>query len=276
MQRLNKTARKLAFLAVAMALLSGAQPRLGGLNDRLLDSHNRERASVGVPALSWSPDLAQRAQAWADHLSETGKFEHSPNIPGRPLEGENIWGGTPGAFRPETMVDLWISEKKHFVRGVFPANSQTGRPQDVSHYTQLIWARSGAVGCGLSDKGGEEILVCRYSEPGNVRGRDPFGQDLQKSLASARTGQSSLRLPLAVSAAGFAGAASALIEGNGPGAGRTGLSPSASAPAASSAAIRDFDGSTPVRGSGITGFISKSSVPTICGWSSSNCSWLTD
>lgn len=276
MQRLDKTARKIAFLTVAMALLIGAQPRLGSLNDRLLDSHNRERASAGVPALSWSPDLAQRAQDWADHLSETGKFEHSPNIPGRPLEGENIWGGTPGAFRPEAMVDLWISEKKYFVPGVFPANSQTGRPQDVSHYTQLIWARSGEVGCGLSGKGGEEILVCRYSEPGNVKGRDPFGQDLQQTLANARTVQSSFRLPLAVSAAGFAGVASALIEGNAPLAGSTGLSPSDSAPATSSAMIRDVDGNTLLKGSSGAGLISKSPMSTTCGWSSSNCSWLTD
>lgn len=276
MQRLTKTAGKLAFLAVAMTLLSGAQPRLGGLNDRLLESHNRERADAGVPALSWNPDLALRAQAWADHLSETGKFEHSPNTPGRALEGENIWGGTPGAFRPEAMVDLWISEKKHFVPGVFPANSKTGRPQDVSHYTQLIWARSGEVGCGLSGKGGEEILVCRYSEPGNVKGRDPFGQDWQKTLSLARTDQSSLRLPLAVSAAGFAGVSSALIEGTAPLIGSAGLSPLASAPAASSATMRDADGNTPVKGSGAAGLLARSLTPTICGWSSSNCSWLTD
>lgn len=276
MQRLNNTARKLAFLAVAMTLLTGAQPRLGGLDDRLLDSHNRERARVGVPPLDWSPDLAQRAQAWADHLSESGKFEHSPNLPGRPLEGENIWGGTPGAFRPEAMVDLWISEKKDFVAGVFPANSQTGRPEDVSHYTQLIWARSGEVGCGLSRKGGEEILVCRYSEPGNVRGRDPFGRDWQKTLAKAQIDQSNLRLPLAVSAAGFASASSALIEGKAPESGSDGLPSLARAPAASSAAIRDRDGSTLVKGSGAAELIANSLRSTACGWSSSNCSWLTD
>lgn len=276
MPRLNNMAGKLAFLAVAMTLSTGAQPRLGGLNDRLLDSHNRERASAGVPALRWNSDLAQRAQAWADHLSETGTFEHSPNLPGRPLEGENIWGGTPGAFRPEAMVDRWISEKKDFIPGVFPANSQTGRPQDVSHYTQLIWARSGEIGCGLSDKGDEEILVCRYSEPGNIRGRDPFGQDWQKVLAKAQSDQSSLRLPLTASAVGFAGVASALIEGKISPAGSAALSPSASAPAASSAMMRDLDDGAPVRGSGAATLISKSLMPTACGWSSSNCSWLTD
>lgn len=276
MQRLDKTGRKLAFLAVVMTLLSGAQPRLGGLNDRLLESHNRERAIAGVPSLRWSPELAQRAQAWADHLSETGKFEHSPNIPGRPLEGENIWGGTPGAFRPEAMVDLWISEKKNFVPGVFPANSQTGRPEDVSHYTQLIWARSGEMGCGLSGKGSEEILVCRYSEPGNVTGRDPFGQDWQKTLAKAQNDQSSLRLPLAVSATGFASVSSALIEGKASFVGSAGLPSLARAPAAPSAIIRDLDGNTPVKGSGAAGLIAYSLMSTTCGWSSSNCSWLTD
>jgi hypothetical protein len=276
MQRLIKMAGKLAFLAAAATLLTGAQPRLGGLNDRLLDSHNRERALVGVPSLSWNDELAQGAQAWADHLAATGRFEHSPNIPGRPLEGENIWGGTSGAFRPESMVDLWIAEKKDFVPGVFPANSRTGRPQDVSHYTQLIWGRSGEVGCGLSQNGGDEILVCRYSEPGNVKGRDPFGRPWQEAFAARQAGQSILRAPLAMSAAGFAGASSALIEGTIASRGSADESRFASAPATSSAIIRDDGGKATTSAVAAWGIISKSVMPTICGWSASNCSWLTD
>src|SRR3546814_6534606 len=89
------------------------------------------------------------------------------------------------------MVDLWISEKADFVPGVFPANSRTGRPEDVAHYTQLIWGRSGEVGCGLGQRGGEEILVCRYSAPGNVRGRDPFAQDWQEAFVRPAARQSS-------------------------------------------------------------------------------------
>lgn len=174
MRRLTIKFGKFAVLALAATSLTGMQSRLGGLNERLLVSHNQERALVGAPALRWNDDLAEGAKAWADHLSSTGRFEHSPNIAGRPLEGENIWGGTPGAFRPESMVDLWIAEKEHFVPGVFPANSRTGRPQDVAHYTQVIWSRSLEVGCGVSTAGSEEILVCRYSEPGNVKGRDPL------------------------------------------------------------------------------------------------------
>ncbi len=127
-----------------------------------------------MPALKWDAGLARRAQAWADHLAAKDRFEHSPNIPGQPLEGENIWGGTADAYSPKDMVDLWIAEKAHFVSGVFPANSKTGRVQDVSHYTQIVWRATRSVGCGISQGRNEEIMVCRYSERGNVRGAHPL------------------------------------------------------------------------------------------------------
>ena len=171
---LGKVTAKIALLAAVMAFLPGMQGRTTDLESRLLASHNRERQSLGMPQMQWDDGLAQRAQRWAEHLAANRKFEHSPNIPGQPLEGENIWGGTTGAFFPEDMVGLWIAEKEHFVEGVFPANSKTGRVQDVSHYTQIVWRRTGAVGCGMSRSGDEEIMVCRYSEPGNRRGIDPF------------------------------------------------------------------------------------------------------
>ena len=165
---------KLALLIVAMTFLTGMQGRTTDFEDRVLASHNRERHALGLPQMHWDSELAQRAKGWADHLVATGKFEHSPNIHGRPLEGENIWGGTSGAYYPEDMVGLWIAEKAYFVKGVFPANSKTGRVQDVSHYTQLVWRQTGAVGCAMSRNGEEEIMVCRYSEPGNRRGIDPL------------------------------------------------------------------------------------------------------
>ena len=169
-----KACAKLALVAVLLTFLPGMQGRNADFENRVLASHNRERLTLGLPQLQWDEALAKRAKAWADHLAATGKFEHSPNIPGQPLEGENIWGGTSGVYFPEDMVGLWIAEKAYFIEGVFPANSTTGRVQDVSHYTQLVWRRTGAVGCGISQKGEEEIMVCRYSEPGNRRGIDPL------------------------------------------------------------------------------------------------------
>ena len=169
-----KSTLKLALLGVAMTFLTGMQGRTTDFENRILASHNHERRALGLPQMRWDPDLAQRAKAWADHLAVNRKFEHSPNVPGQPLEGENIWGGTSGAYYPEDMVGLWIAEKAYFVEGVFPSNSKTGRVQDISHYTQLVWRRTGAVGCAMSQNGEDEIMVCRYSEPGNRRGVDPL------------------------------------------------------------------------------------------------------
>lgn len=165
---------KVTMLAAALTLLPGMQSRVSNLETRLLASHNYERAIMQAKPMRWNDELAQNAQEWADYLSRTGQFKHSPNAPGEPLEGENIWGGTPGAFSAESMVNLWIAEKKHFRKGTFPANSATGEVADVSHYTQLIWSETHSMGCGLSRVGAEEILVCRYSQPGNVIGEDPL------------------------------------------------------------------------------------------------------
>ncbi|MDY7012856.1 MAG: CAP domain-containing protein [Cyanobacteriota bacterium] len=45
--------------------------------------------------------------------------------------------------------------------------SSTGRWFDVGHYTQIVWRKTTQVGCGISQAGGNDILVCRYSPPGN-------------------------------------------------------------------------------------------------------------
>lgn len=162
---------KIGLLAAALITLPGAQGRLTNLEDRLLNSHNRERALHQIPRLQWDAALAAGARGWAKHLAATGKFEHSPNVPAQPLEGENIWGGSHGAFGPESMVDLWITEKRYFKPGLFPNNSTTGRVQDVSHFTQVVWRETRKVGCGLARNSQKDILVCRYSAPGNVYGR---------------------------------------------------------------------------------------------------------
>lgn len=169
-----KSTTKLALILAMMTFLPGVQGRMSNFENRVLSGHNRERQAIGMPPLIWDAALAKRAKAWADHLAAKDRFEHSPDIAGQPLEGENIWGGTSGAYSPEDMVDLWIAEKAYFVEGAFPANSKTGRVQDVSHYTQLVWRGTRAVGCGVSQGRHDEIMVCRYSEPGNVRGGHPL------------------------------------------------------------------------------------------------------
>lgn len=174
------SASKLRRLASAAALLCATPALLGGLGprqnfeERLLAAHNRERDAIGVDQLKWDPVLERSAREWAIYLARTGKFEHSPDDPWySDPEGENLWAGTVGYYQPESMVGLWAAEKKNFKRGVFPNNSRTGRVENVGHYTQLIWGRTGAVGCALEKGRDEDFLVCRYSRAGNVLGQRP-------------------------------------------------------------------------------------------------------
>jgi hypothetical protein len=169
-----KSSSQRVFLVAVFLALTGASSAPATLEHPILAAHNAERDALGLPPLSWSTELARGARQWSEHLATTGRFEHSPHRPGNPPLGENIWGGTPGAYRPERMVSAWIAEKKFFRYGVFPANSTTGDVRDVSHYTQVIWRSSRKVGCAISRSDAEEILVCRYDAPGNVLGSSPI------------------------------------------------------------------------------------------------------
>lgn len=162
----------LALLLCSPLLIGGTVER-ADFNSRLLAAHNAERARIGVPALGWDEALAADARVWADDLAASGRFEHSPDEPGKPVEGENLWAGTPRAFSPEAMVGLWAAEKGDYRPGTFPNNSRSGDVEKVGHYTQLIWRNSRRVGCAVATGRSEEFLVCRYSEAGNVMGQRP-------------------------------------------------------------------------------------------------------
>jgi hypothetical protein len=68
------------------------------------------------------------------------------------------------------MVDGWIEERKDYVPGRFPDVSRTGQWGDVGHYTQLIWSKTTSVGCAIATGADDDVLVCRYSPPGNFVG----------------------------------------------------------------------------------------------------------
>lgn len=154
-------------------ILTGSIGLTTNLEARILAAHNMERATMGIPPLSWDPDLVNSAQQWADHLASKQLFEHAPE---RLLgdQGENLWAGTRGYFPVDAMVNAWVREKRSFKPGTFPNNSVTGKVADVGHYTQLMWRRSRHVGCAIAKGREEDVLVCRYSEAGNYIGETPF------------------------------------------------------------------------------------------------------
>lgn len=138
----------------------------------ILDAHNAYRAEVGVPGLSWSSELANSAQAWADYLADANIIEHSQT---NGYYGENIWAGTRGAYSLTDMVNSWGSEQRYFIPNQpFPNLSTTGNWVDVGHYTQIVWRDTTEVGCGLSRSNNMDVFVCQYTPSGNFSGQRPF------------------------------------------------------------------------------------------------------
>ncbi len=143
----------------------------GNMQQDIIAAHNKWRSSLNLRDLVWSDGLASRAQAWARHLAARGgAIYHSSGH----REGENISSCTIGGRTFTEMVDGWASEKKYFTYGAFPHVSTTGNWSDVGHYTQIIWHSTRRVGCGHAQGGGFDILVCRYSPPGNIDGQKPY------------------------------------------------------------------------------------------------------
>jgi hypothetical protein len=137
---------------------------------RLLAAHNAARAEKGRAPLAWSPTLAAAAVPWARTVAGDGRLRHSDKA-GRPGQGENIWMGTAAFYSLEHMMARFVDEKRDFRPGVFPDISDTGKWQDVAHYTQIVWPETREVGCALETARGRDALVCRYSPPGNVNGQ---------------------------------------------------------------------------------------------------------
>ncbi|MFM9977283.1 MAG: CAP domain-containing protein [Sphingomonadaceae bacterium] len=163
-------------LALAAPLLSGAMSFRDNAETRWLATHNRERATIGLPPMAWDTALARDALGWAQHLAKTGTFDHSPDDPDDDpnAQGENLWGGTRGHYAPEAMVDRWIAEKVNYRPAAIPYSSKTGNFEDVGHYTQVMWRHTRHVGCAMATGAEFDILVCRYRQAGNVEGERPF------------------------------------------------------------------------------------------------------
>ena len=47
-------------------------------------------------------------------------------------------------------------------------------PQSCGHYTQVVWANTLSVGCGVAVCPTGTIVVCNYAPPGNYVGEKPY------------------------------------------------------------------------------------------------------
>jgi hypothetical protein len=158
---------------------------------QFVDAHNDYRQQVNPPAkympnMNWSDDLATSASQWAAQC--TWAHSQTPGV------GENLYvtsERTPNInnFNPTNAVTNWGNEMANY-------NYDTNSCNDnkvCGHYTQMIWANTGDVGCGIQDcpiiknlspaaktnpkwPDGGTLLVCQYSPPGNYIGQKPYQQ----------------------------------------------------------------------------------------------------
>lgn len=127
----------------------------------ILEAHNKARADVNLPPLTWSCKLAEMAQGWANR----GIFEHSPDSD----FGENIAAALHPDSSPITSITAWWQEKSFWDNTA--AQCQTGKA--CYHYTQIVWKKTTEVGCGINRNSSGKMkmfFVCNYNPAGNFPG----------------------------------------------------------------------------------------------------------
>jgi pathogenesis-related protein 1 len=150
------------------------------LAKEMVAAHNQVRASAKpkpkspLPPLTWSPEAAKVAQAWANQC----KFEHNRN---RGKYGENLAAAAPpGSKTNQGAVMDWASEAADY-----SYSSNKCAPGKVcGHYTQVVWRDTTQVGCATaictknSPFGAQfpkwQLWVCDYTPPGNYVGQKPY------------------------------------------------------------------------------------------------------
>ena len=157
---------------------SGSTTVSGNNAAEFVAAHNKWRREVGVGDLSWSDQLAQSAQAWADNLqNQNCQMVHSTGNHGENLA--NAWSNPAPVTDTATMaVDGWGSEKRFYD---YDSNtcSNPNQQEGCGHYTQMVWRSTQQVGCGTAScMGGDgsesKIWVCQYSPGGNYEGEKPY------------------------------------------------------------------------------------------------------
>ena len=165
---------------------SQSQSRLDATSQNtILDVHNRMRAAVGVPPLTWSDSVAAGAQYWADYMLSTGVYKHSSpeQLNG---QGENMVAGMGANYPLLDMIHGWVNEEQNY-HGQ-PIEGTLGAPDATyGHYTQMVWNGTTEIGCGYATNDQSTYFVCRYFPAGNVFGQMAYGQGAPPPAATNAT-----------------------------------------------------------------------------------------
>lgn len=134
--------------------------------------------------LKWNDELAMIAQRWANQCPQnhdenrmSPDFDHDPG-----QNMANIWTSHQEEVDLQQRIEDWYSEIVHFPSQNVGSFSQDGATGVIGHYTQLVWAETEFIGCGLinyRDQNQPDIsfrytLVCNYFPSGNWLGEPVY------------------------------------------------------------------------------------------------------
>lgn len=156
---MSLTNSKIVFVVVATTCAAQSP-----IATEMLAAHNTVRARLKIPPLTWSDKLAAQAQRWADSLLARKQFAHRPKSP----YGENLFEIEGALASPAQVVGDWASECRNYDYASNKCRKVCG------HYTQIVWATTKEVGCGVARDSLREVWVCNYDPPGNWIGQRPY------------------------------------------------------------------------------------------------------
>ena len=134
------------------------------MKQEILDKHNELRAKVAngqegnqpsatnMNKLIWDDELASNAQLWADQCPD-GHDSNRRTIKYSGYVGQNMadsWNSRNNMYWGlGTKVQDWYDEVKDWPAANVGAFSQAGATGITGHYTQIVWAETQYVGCGV-------------------------------------------------------------------------------------------------------------------------------
>ena len=131
-------------------------------------------AAANMTALTWDDDLASVADAFvancvfghnANRTAQYDALGHTDDV------GENVASvpSAQGELSALTQsLGLWSGENTSYTYSAITSTST-----DL-HYTQMVWAGTGRIGCGIASCSGQFIVACDYAPGGNVLGEFPY------------------------------------------------------------------------------------------------------
>ncbi|XP_077985825.1 uncharacterized protein LOC144440338 isoform X2 [Glandiceps talaboti] len=137
-----------------------------GRNDliiQIMDAHNYFRCLHGVGPLGWDDKLAQVAQSVAEDNANLGFLKHSYHGYGENLAMTQV--SDIYHVSGIGITKMWYDEIQMYNFDHQGFSASTG------HFTQLMWADTTNIGCGVATQGKSIFVACEYNPPGNVYGQ---------------------------------------------------------------------------------------------------------